>query len=133
MATTLTIPQVTLRVGTPRVVSGALGANVTALVLSIDRTVTGGLNSLTSASSYDVAIDESYDGGTTWIPNVEYTQVGGTIPVIVSPKTGLPNDPNTDTITTTLQDTNQASRRARITVTISGPSNIVVAGSLVVS
>lgn len=133
--TTITFPQVTLRLSNPtRQVTGTLGAGVQALILSIDRTVAGGMNSLTDQSVYDWRIEISYDGGVNWNLNVEMTQVGGAIPVIISPKTGLPvNDPNTDTLTTTLLDTDQPSRMARITCTISGPSNIVVAGSLVVS
>jgi hypothetical protein len=46
-------------------------------LVTIDRTVTGGLNSLTSADSLSISIDYSPDGGTTWRAVAGSTLVGG--------------------------------------------------------
>ena len=47
--------------------------------LSIDRTVSGGLNSLTPADTLTVAIDYSPDGGTNWKNIGGSTLQGGTV------------------------------------------------------
>jgi hypothetical protein len=47
--------------------------------VSIDRTVTGGLNTLTTADTLVIAIDRSTDGGTTWVPAAAITCVGGVL------------------------------------------------------
>jgi hypothetical protein len=48
-------------------------------LVTIDRTVTGGLNSLTNADTLTISIDRSPDGGTTWIPAAGITCIGGVI------------------------------------------------------
>src|SRR6516225_4516854 len=52
----------------------------TLAVLSIDRTITGGLNSLTPATMIAAAVEESADNGVTWFPLVEGIWSGG-VPV----------------------------------------------------
>lgn len=54
--------------------AGTLWAQVT-----IDRTVTGGLNSLTTADSLTVTVDRSTDGGVTWTNAAGITCVGGAL------------------------------------------------------
>lgn len=69
MADVLTIPLTTLAVGAHRFpVSGgfAIADADTLIDLEIDRTVTGGLNSLTAAVSLAVAGFQSDDNGVTW-------------------------------------------------------------------
>lgn len=69
MADVLTIPLTTLAPGSYRfpVTGGhAIADADTAIDLEIDRTVTGGLNSLTGAVSVADAAFQSNDGGTTW-------------------------------------------------------------------
>lgn len=48
-------------------------------LVTIDRTITGGLNSLTGADRLTIAIDYSPDGGTTWRAVAGSTLVGGLI------------------------------------------------------
>lgn len=69
MADVLTIPLTTLAPGSFRFpASGgqAIADTDTALALLIDRTVSGGLSSLSGAVSVAVAGFQSNDGGTTW-------------------------------------------------------------------
>lgn len=47
--------------------------------LTIDRTVNGGLNSLTTADTLTLEFDYSLDGGTTWVPFAAITCLGGTL------------------------------------------------------
>lgn len=47
--------------------------------VTIDRTVNGGLNSLTTADHLDISIDASPDGGTTWHNLAGITCVGGVL------------------------------------------------------
>lgn len=49
--------------------------------LVIDRTVNGGLNSLTAADTLGLDFDYSPDGGTTWVPLAGIVCVGG--PIVV--------------------------------------------------
>lgn len=46
-------------------------------LVTIDRTVSGGLNSLTTANTLSISIDYSPDGGTTWVNAAGLTLVGG--------------------------------------------------------
>ena len=55
---------------TPDGVSNAL--------VTIDRTVSGGLNSLTAADTLTISVDRSTDGGVTWAPAAGITCQGGT-------------------------------------------------------
>lgn len=51
----------------------------TSAQVTLDRTVNGGLNSLTSADTLDLAVDYSLDGGTTWLNIASCELVGGII------------------------------------------------------
>lgn len=50
-------------------------------LVTIDRTVNGGLNSLAAGSTLDISIDYSPDGGTTWLNTAGVTLLGGAIVV----------------------------------------------------
>lgn len=125
MATTLTIPLTTLPVGTRNLGPSHPADAESQILLTIDRTVTGGLNSLTSASRLSAGVDQSNDGGVTWQSVAGFNDAGGTI----LGKTGQPVTQNT--MQTWLIP--GASRQLRATVTVTGPSAIAVAGSLVTS
>lgn len=92
--------------------------------LVIDRTVTGGLNSLTAASTVLIDVEVSNDGGASWTLLVGTQLVGG----IYTNRQG----------TTATQDTLGANNimpgtQARSVVTVAGPSSVAIAGALTLS
>src|SRR5262249_37292240 len=123
MPVTLTIPLTTLTVGAHTFGPATAPDTDTSVTLSIDRTVTGGLNSLTTASGLAMLAEMSTDGGTTWHAvdtdqagtQTEWDTTGGGTSAVSSGR--WPLFPGT-------------SRRVRATVTISGPSSTAVAGSI---
>jgi len=119
---TLTIPQITLAVGSRTFGPGNAADAEASITLTIDRTVTGGLNSLTGASVLDIAVDQSNDGGTTWhnLAGAEWT--GG----IQLDKHG--NTRTQEQLFTTLNP--GTSRKVRASTTVSGTS-IAIAGTVV--
>lgn len=122
MATTFNIPQVTLPVG-QRTFGPSTAADAEAsITLTIDRTVAGGLNSLTTASILGADVQQSNDGGTTWIDLGGWTAEGGTIV-------------NAHGVTSTIsagtwQLRPGTGRQLRATVTVTATS-IAVAGTIV--
>jgi hypothetical protein len=108
----------------------------TTLVLTVDRTVAGGLNALTAASQLGMEAQLSTDGGTTWhavdadqpgtatswgAPGGVFTVTDRTGTHTVAANSGTwPIFPGT-------------ARRIRAVVTVTGPSPIAVAGSIVTS
>ena len=123
MATTLTIPLTTLPVGTQHLGPSHPPDTESQIVLTIDRTVAGGLNSLTPASVLQVTVDQSSDGGTTWQFIAGTTWAGGIILLHGNPFTTV------ELVTGLLPGT---SRQLRATVTVTG-TPIAVAGTLVTS
>lgn len=122
MASTFTIPLTTLPVGTRTLGPATVADADTSVTFTIDRTVTGGLNSLTAASTLAAETDISLDGGVTWQELGAWTTIGGTIL-----QKGVPCTVTGGTIKPLPAGT---SRQARATVTVGGTS-ITVAGSLV--
>ena len=118
MATTFTIPLVTLPVGSHQFGPANAANTETQISLTVDRTVTAGLNSLTTASILGVDVQQSDDGGTTWFDLGGWQTVGG--PAFRG--SGISAG------TWTLQP--GTSRQLRATVTVSGTS-IAVAGTIV--
>jgi len=47
------------------------------ITLTLDRTVSGGLNSLTTTDTLQVAVDRSQDGGQTWVNAGGISCIGG--------------------------------------------------------
>lgn len=101
----------------------------TSVTLSVDRTVAGGLNSLTGASVLGMTAEVSTDGGVTW--HAVDTDQPGTVTAWEAPG---------GTIQTAAGPSGSSSgtwplfpgtgRRVRATVTITGPASIAVAGSI---
>jgi hypothetical protein len=77
MASTFTIPLTTLQPGTRTFGPASLADADTLVVLTIDRTVTGGFNSLTPATATRISIEQSNDGGATWLELASATFTGG--------------------------------------------------------
>lgn len=48
-------------------------------LITIDRTISGGLNSLTIAETLEIDIERSTDGGGTWTPVAGITAIGGVL------------------------------------------------------
>ena len=116
MASTFIIPLTTLPVGTRNLGPAAAGDAERSILLTIDRTVAGGQNSLTPASEVQADVMQSGDSGVTW-----RLQVGGTMPGGVLG--------NSSTLRVDLFP--GMARLLRVTLTVSGPSPVAVAGSLV--
>ncbi len=121
---TITIPSTSLPVGDT--VAGPLTGLVDqwSSTLTVDRTITAGLNSLTSDSTMFVQVQSSPDGA-TWDDEVATTMTGGLIPA-----KGGGNRP-----TETLYVTNltPGATEVRAVCTVAGPSAIQVAGSITTS
>jgi len=120
---TLTIPLVTIQVGQRTFGPFSIGNNTQA-VLSIDRTVAGGLNSLPATDTLDVLIQSSPDNGVTWTNEVETTFAGG-------PQSNHHGVINTDILTVNGLDVGRNS--CRVIATVAGADPIAVAGNVVVS
>jgi hypothetical protein len=96
-----------------------IGSAVSA-TLVIDRTVAGGLNSLTSATTVDMSIEQSADG-VTWTGAAE-----------IGPWTGGAQlDHHGNPLTQNnlgVSGLNPASTQVRLIVTVGGPSSVVLGG-----
>jgi hypothetical protein len=133
MSFTLPIPQTTLDPAHgpylfPPTGGQSVADSDTLIVLSVDRTVTGGFNA-TPGCSVEIKAEQSNDGGATWFLAVAADVPGGIINSSQPPKgTGLP-------ITTSLVRVSVypgTGRLLRATLTPSG-APVVVAGTLTVS
>lgn len=122
--TTTGFGPLTLATGTHTAGPAAASDAETTVTLTIDRTVAGGLNSLTSATTISIAIDQSNDGGTTWQNLASASGIaGGT----VLGKGGV-----TETQATVWTQLNPGtSRQLRLTAIVAGPSSVTVSGSIV--
>jgi hypothetical protein len=126
MPTTFTIPLVTLPVGARQFGPTHPADTEGAIVLTIDRTVTAGLNSLAADSTITTDVEQSNDGGASW------QDLGGTVfpgGLYFSAKTGA----NAAASTGRWNLIPGTSRQLRATVTVSGPASIAVAGTIVTS
>ena len=129
---TLNIPLITLPPGTRTFGPVTLPSGDTSVTLTIDRTPPGGLNGLSGASQIAVEAQMSTDGGTTWHA-VDTDQPGSQ--TMWAAAGGTFTTPRGGTIYTTSSGTwplfPGTGRRVQATVTVSGPSSIAVAGTLV--
>lgn len=124
MATTIPIPLTTLSVGTHDFGPAAVADNLATATLSIDRTVAGGFNA-TPAAQASIQVNQSNDGGTTFIFDGGGAMAGGGI---TNPRTGLPFTASSVTIPLAPG----TGRQVKATVVVSG-SSVAVSGSLTVS
>ena len=124
MPITLTIPLTTVAVGTRTFGPANLADTDTLVVLTIDRTVTGGFNSQPASTTARISIEQSNDGGSTWNELAATTFIGG----VFTMHGGLPVNSN-DVGVFLLPGTG---RRGRAVVTITGAA-VAVAGSLAIT
>lgn len=123
MATTITIPTTTLPSGQATFGPRAMNKEVGCL-LTLDRTVAGGLNSLTADSVLEVQVNTSTDG-VTFQNEAGFTTPGGAI-------FGVHGQINANTLS--IGGMGGQGIQVEIVTTLTGPAtNCVVAGSLVLS
>ena len=123
MPSTVNIPLTTLAPGTfsfPSAGGQAIADADTLITLSIDRTVTNGLNSQPGTTTIEIQTFQSYDGGATWFNLAGALISGGTF-------TNKGVTVTHSMVITALQP--GTSREVRAVVTVSGAS-VAVAGSL---
>ena len=126
MATTVTIPLTTLTVGAHDFGPAAVPGSLTTSELVIDRTVPGGLNSLTAASVLSIQIMQSNDGGATWTLIVGADSPGGIM--TWTDRGGTLHEMDESSVSDGFLP--GTGRRVKATITVSGPSSIAVAGTL---
>jgi len=124
MAGTTAIPLTTLQTGAHTFGPASVADTDATTVLTVDRTVAGGLNSLTAAAAIEILIEQSDDGGTTWFLLVDGVIAGGPVAAkgggsAATAQVGVTYGPGTG-------------RQTRATLTVSG-GPIRVQGSLTTS
>jgi len=125
VAGTFTIPLVTLNNGAHTFGPANVADADTRVVLTIDRTVVNGLNSLTAASTIEILVEQSNDGGTSWFELIDGTIFGG-----LHAQFHGPNPAISEGVTVTFAP--GTSRQARGTLTVAG-GPIAVQGTLTTS
>lgn len=123
MATTITIPTIALQVGATTFGPRNMAKEHT-VVLTIDRTVASGLNSLDATTLLEVDVNTSADG-TTWANEASFTTVGGTI----NDKHGIPVGANVLTI----EGLGGQGNHVEVVATVGGGSPVTVAGTIVLT
>jgi hypothetical protein len=126
MATTVNIPLTTLSVGAHDFGPAPISDTLTTSSLVIDRTVTGGMNSLTPASVLSIQIMQSNDGGATWVLIVGGSGPGGIM--TWTDRNNVTHEMDTSTVNDGFLP--GTGRQVKATVIVSGPSAIAVAGTL---
>lgn len=77
MAGTTTIPLTNIPNGARTFGPGNVADTDSTSILTIDRTPSGGLNSLTETATIELLVEQSNDGGSTWFLIVDSTIFGG--------------------------------------------------------
>lgn len=121
-STVATIPLTTIPVGSHDFGPASISDAISLVDIQIDRTVTGGLNSLTSATQFSLSMLQSNDGGSTWNPLFSTSAVGG----IIVNRNGTVN---TNDVGGSLRA--GTGREIKGNVTVTGTS-VAVAGSITV-
>jgi hypothetical protein len=124
MAGTTTIPLISLANGAHVFGPATVADADQRAVLNIDRTVAGGLASLTAAATLEMLVEQSNDAGATWFLITDATMTGGPKPA------PLKGAPGTDTVWAQFEP--GTGRRVRATLTIAG-GPVAVQGTLTVS
>lgn len=96
----------------------------TTVEIDVDRTVNGGLNSLTSATVVTTTMQYSEDGGNTWITAGFTTEVGGIF-------TDFAGQENTDFLSFSVEgQTYPAGTNWQLLVNVAGPSAVKASGTV---
>jgi hypothetical protein len=124
MATNLPIPLTTLDLGTREFGPVPVDDVVTQTTLTIDRTVSNGLNSQPATTKVEIGVWQSDDGGATWQFRASAGLIGGIYPSNRDGDPYLASNVSVDL-------TPGTGRRVRADVTVEGAS-VAVAGSLLI-
>lgn len=124
MPSTLAIPRTVIPPGTRTFGPQPVPDGDTQLRLEIDRTTANGLNASPVGAVLLLYVDQSNDGGATWVWIGGDQMTGG---VFVSPKTALEED--TDYIETGLNPGGGRQLRGRV-INQGGGGSVAVAGAL---
>jgi hypothetical protein len=125
MAGTVPVPLTTLSDGVRTFGPASVADTDSRAVLTLDRTVAGGLNSLTAATTIELAIEQSDDGGATWFLIVDGIVTGGLVPA-------FRGGGNAVTTTTSAYWAPGTGRQARAKMTVAG-GPVAVQGTLTIS
>jgi hypothetical protein len=129
MAGTVTIPLTTLPVGAHAFGPAAAADSDHGVLLTVDRTVTGGFNSQPASTTADYRADQSADGGVTWVLIAGGTMGGGTVAAVQPPR-GPGGTMGTSTVSADMLP--GTGRQVRAVVTVSG-APVAVAGTLTIT
>ncbi len=124
--TTIPIPLLTFPVGTTQVGPADVGVSDSQVIVYIDRTVLGGLNSLGETTTLHVVYEMSFDSGANWQFEGDATFAGG---IRIDPDLG---QLNTDYFEVGLERPGTSGRQVRAQLTVAGVP-VAIAGSMVVS
>jgi len=134
MPATLNIPQITLPVGSRAFGPISVPDGDTDVLLTIDRTVPGGLNGLDATSQLEMLAEMTTDGGATW--HAVDIGVPGSRTLWQAPGGVYTNSNRAGQLITATTSAGgwvmfpATGRRVRATATVSGPGPITVAGSI---
>lgn len=122
---TLNIPRTVIPVGTQSFGPIPIADSDSLAILTIDRTVSGGLNSLASSSQGRISVEQSSDGGASWTEIASSSASGGVYTMhgglpVNDFSIGIPLWPGTG-------------RQGRGIITITGPSSVAVKGTLAIT
>jgi len=120
MPGSVTIPLVTLPVGTRNFGPAALADFDSEAELAIDRTPANGFNAQPATTTMKIAVEQSNDGGGSWFEKASEMIVGGVY-------SGKGTDTNTSTVWVDLAP--GTGRQVRATLTVAG-APVAVRGSL---
>ena len=123
---TLTIPSVNLPIGSRSFGSATVATAESMISMTIDRTLTNGLNALPATTTIKIQFQMSFDGGATWNDLALASFVGG---IYSNP---LQGQRNTDIFMCSIWNPGTPGRSARATVTVAG-NTVRVAGTLTVT
>lgn len=122
MATNITIPTMTLPVGDQTFGPANMNKEKTCTV-TLDRTVAGGMNSLDASTVLEVQVNSSVDG-VTFRNEAGFTSPGGIL-------TGVHGQIDANTLT--IQGMGGQGTQVEIVTTVTGPSPVVVSGTIALS
>jgi hypothetical protein len=125
MATIIPIPTLTLAVGSREFGPASVADDTSAVTLTIDRTVAGGLNGAPASTTLEIGVWQSDDNGASWQFRASAGLIGG---IYSSNRAGDPYLESNVQV-----DLTPGTNRKVKAVTTTGGASVAVAGSLVVA
>lgn len=94
--------------------------------VTLDRTISGGLNAAATSTTLDISIDYSPDGGTTWLNIAGRTLQGGVL-------TAKGQTQTTETLSVGIGVDFPTGTAFRVNITVNGGTAVRIAGTVVYS